>query len=203
MAESSGFFVEVDELVVARARRGDRQALAQLYSVFAGPVYTLGCRLTGTAEAGEEILQETFLELLRSISRYRGDGAFGAWVRRVAVSKFLMKRRRSRSRPGEEWGEPVEALELLRSPPPDRSWRTGLDLERALARLPETTRTVVWLHDVEGLTHTEIGRLFGKSESFSKSQLARGRDRLRRWLEPERSADHASDDVRAVGATGR
>jgi len=203
MSESRGFFVEVDELVIARARRGDHQALEQLYSVFAGPVYTLGCRLTGAADTGEEILQETFLELLRSISAYRGDGHIGAWLRRIAVSKFLMIRRRSRSRPGERNGEPVEALALQRSHPPDRSWRAGLDLERALARLPETTRTVVWLHDVEGLTHTEIARLFGMSESFSKSQLARGRDRLRQWFEAERSTPCGSDDIRAAGATTR
>jgi RNA polymerase sigma-70 factor (ECF subfamily) len=203
MAQPRGFSVEVDELVVARARRGDRQALTQLYSLFAGPVYTLGCRLTGAADVGEEILQETFLELLRSISSYRGDGHIGSWVRRIAVSKFLMRVRRSRSRPDECGGALTESFELPRSPPPDGSWRTGLDVERALARLPEATRAVVWLHDVEGLTHTEIARLFGRSESFSKSQLARGRDRLRRWLDPERNTDHASDDTRAVGAAGR
>ncbi|HEY3517224.1 MAG TPA: sigma factor-like helix-turn-helix DNA-binding protein, partial [Gammaproteobacteria bacterium] len=57
------------------------------------------------------------------------------------------------------------------------------DLERALAMLSPLTRTVVWLHDVEGYTHAEIGRLMGRTTSFSKSQLARAHERLRELLE--------------------
>jgi RNA polymerase sigma-70 factor (ECF subfamily) len=58
------------------------------------------------------------------------------------------------------------------------------DLERALASLPALSRTVVWLHDVEGYTHAEIGRLLGYTTSFSKSQLARAHLRLRELLDP-------------------
>jgi len=61
---------------------------------------------------------------------------------------------------------------------------TNIDLERALERLSETSRAVVWLHDVEGYTHEEIAELMGKTVSFSKSQLARAHARLRRTLEP-------------------
>ena len=60
----------------------------------------------------------------------------------------------------------------------------GLDLERALDRLGETARLVVWLHDVEGYTHAEIGALLGGTPSLSKSQLARAHERLRELLEP-------------------
>ena len=57
-----------------------------------------------------------------------------------------------------------------------------MDLEAALARLPERSRAVVWLHDVEGYTHEEIAELMGMTTSFSKSQLARAHERLRQWL---------------------
>ena len=60
-----------------------------------------------------------------------------------------------------------------------------LDLEAAVTRLPETSRAVVWLHDVEGYTHEDIAELMGKSVSFSKSQLARAHLRLRGWLGEE------------------
>jgi RNA polymerase sigma-70 factor (ECF subfamily) len=60
-----------------------------------------------------------------------------------------------------------------------------MDLEAALERLPETSRAVVWLHDVEGYTHEEIGSMIGKTPSFSKSQLARAHARLRQWLGEE------------------
>ncbi len=58
----------------------------------------------------------------------------------------------------------------------------ALDLDSALANLPETSRAVVWLHDVEGFTHKEIAGLMGKTESFSKSQLSRAYQRLRPML---------------------
>jgi RNA polymerase sigma-70 factor (ECF subfamily) len=60
-----------------------------------------------------------------------------------------------------------------------------MDLEAALERLSETSRAVVWLHDVEGYTHEEIAGMMGKTPSFSKSQLARAHHRLRRWLGEE------------------
>jgi RNA polymerase sigma factor (sigma-70 family) len=60
-----------------------------------------------------------------------------------------------------------------------------MDLEAALERLTETSRAVVWLHDVEGYTHEEIATMMGKTPSFSKSQLARAHVRLRRWLGEE------------------
>ena len=63
-----------------------------------------------------------------------------------------------------------------------------MDLEAALERLSETSRAVVWLHDVEGYTHEEIAGMMGKTPSFSKSQLARAHVRLRRWLGEEVAA---------------
>jgi RNA polymerase sigma-70 factor (ECF subfamily) len=60
----------------------------------------------------------------------------------------------------------------------------AVDLERALAQLGDTARVVVWLHDVEGYTHAEIGALLGGTASLSKSQLARAHQRLRELLEP-------------------
>ena len=66
---------------------------------------------------------------------------------------------------------------------PDVQAAASIDVERALATLPALTRSVVWLHDVEGYTHAEIGRLLGRTASFSKSQLARAHVRLRELLE--------------------
>ncbi len=59
------------------------------------------------------------------------------------------------------------------------------DVERALASLEPTARAVVWLYEVEGWSHEEIARSFGRTVSFSKSQLARAHQRLRAWFEPE------------------
>jgi len=199
MAAGSGFYADVDEVTLGRARRGDVAAIETIYRRFATPVYNLGRRLCGSPEEADDVLQETFLEVVRSVHRFRGDGAFGAWMRQVAASKALARLRRhasSRERAGGDDPGRERAAE-------DAAVETRLDLERALARLNVTARAVVWLHDVEGLTHGEIASLMDRSESFSKSQLARAHTRMREWLGRLGSEDHASRDRRAVGAAGR
>ena len=202
MARNKGFFTEVDELLVARAKGGDLEALAGLYEAFADPVYTLARRLCRSREEAEEVLQDTFLEVVRSIRRFRGEGAFGAWIRRVAVSKALTSLRRNRRSDVEVTGSDQRGLEAVLATGSSESWRR-VDLERALARLPDHSRAVVWLHDVEGLTHSEIAGIFGRSTSFSKSQLARAHAKLRSWLGRVGGTAHASETGRTAGAARR
>jgi RNA polymerase sigma factor (sigma-70 family) len=163
--------------LVAKARAGDIGALEQLYRAYEAGVYTLARRLTRTVEDAEDVLQETFLEVCRSLKSWRGDGSLWGWVRTIAASKALMRYRREKVRETEVLDDEFTA-QAVREDVPLR-----LDLEAAMSRLPERTRAVVWLHDVEGYTHEEIAELMGMTASFSKSQLARAHQKLRRWLE--------------------
>ena len=167
------------ESVVARARAGDEAALEQLYRAFEAPVYNLARRICRTTEDAEDVLQETFFEVCRSIGRYREEGSLWGWIRTIAASKALMRLRRNKYRDTDELQE--EAVVGQRRE--DTALR--MDLEAALERLSETSRAVVWLHDVEGYTHDEIAGMMGKTPSFSKSQLARAHQRLRRGLGEE------------------
>lgn len=163
------------ETVLARARAGDPAALEALYRAFESPVYTLARRICRTAEDAEDVLQETFFEVCRSIGSFRGDGSLWGWVRTIAASKALMRLRRNRYRDADELHDDMAAAR--REEPHLR-----MDLEAALERLPQTARAVVWLHDVEGYTHDEIARMMGRTPSFSKSQLSRAHAKLRTWL---------------------
>jgi RNA polymerase sigma factor (sigma-70 family) len=166
------------ETVVARARTGDPQALEALYRAYEVPVYNLARRICRTAEDAEDVLQETFFEVCRSIGRFREEGSLWGWIRTIAASKALMRLRRNKYRDADELHD-----EVVGSRRDDTHLR--MDLEAALERLSETSRAVVWLHDVEGYTHEEIAGMMGKTASFSKSQLARAHMRLRRWLGEE------------------
>ena len=166
------------ESVVARAQEGDAAALEALFRAFEVPVYNLARRICRTTEDAEDVVQETFFEVCRSIGRYRQDGSLWGWVRTIAASKALMRLRRNKYRDTDELHD--EVLEIRRE---DTALR--MDLEAALERLSETSRAVVWLHDVEGYTHDEIAGMMGKTPSFSKSQLARAHARLRKWLGEE------------------
>src|SRR5919204_5278857 len=169
------------ESVVARARAGDPDALEVLYRAFESPVYSLARRICRTAEDAEDVLQETFFEVCRSIARYREEGSLWGWVRSIAASKALMRLRRNKYRETDELHDEVVGTRREDS-------HLRMDLEAALERLPEVSRAVVWLHDVEGYTHEEIAGMMGKTASFSKSQLARAHVRLRRWLGEETAA---------------
>ncbi len=177
--------IEIDPAIVRRAARGDAKAHEIIYRAFAAPVYSICLRFTRVPAQAEDLVQETFIEIMRSIAKFRGEAALGSWIRRIAVSKALMYLRSAWTARGQSladnWDEFTEgsvAGHGVSGRPDD-----ALDLDAALANLPTVARTVVWLHDVEGFTHKEIARLMGKTESFSKSQLSRAYRRLRPLLQ--------------------
>ena len=183
---------QVEPAIVAEAQRGDSSAQGHLYEAFAPMVYTLARRMLVSPALSEDVLQETFVEVLRKLHTYRGEAALGFWVRRIAVNKCLMYLRSGwHSRRVE-----TEAIESLCPPAQAPRAEHQIALERALARLTDTSRVVVWLHDVEGYTHKEIGEIMGRTTSFSKSRLARAHKRLRILLEGERfeSAAESPED---------
>src|SRR5215216_7849757 len=120
------------DTVVARARTGDPEALASLYRAFEVPVYNLARRICRTTEDAEDVLQETFFEVCRSIKRYREEGSLWAWIRTIAASKALMRLRRNKYRDADELHDDV--LPFRRD---DAALR--MDLEAALERLSETS----------------------------------------------------------------
>jgi RNA polymerase sigma factor (sigma-70 family) len=191
--------IQIDAAIIKRAARGDARAHEILYRAFASPVYSLCLRFTRVPANAEDLVQETFIEVMRSIKQFRGEAAIGSWIRRIAVTKALMFLRsawtaRSQSL-ADNWDDmtPGDAASHGISRHPD----DAMDLDAALADLPSVSRAVVWLHDVEGFTHKEIAAAMGKTESFSKSQLSRAYQRLRPML------DASGDEPGTQGATVR
>ncbi len=172
----------LDDLAIRRAKSGDLDALEGVYRAYEGVVYSVARRICRTPEDAEEVLQETFLEVCRSIKRFRGTGpgSLTAWIKRVASSKALIRIRYAKYRETEELDEagPWSGTQ-------DRDVGVSVDLETALQKLSDTARAVVWLHDVEGYTHEEIAEMMNRTVSFSKSQLSRAHARLRKMLGEE------------------
>jgi RNA polymerase sigma factor (sigma-70 family) len=170
---------------VERARSGDAAACEAIFHAFDVPVRTLARRLVPRLAAAEDVAQDVFIEILTKLKQFDGRGSFAGWVRAITVNRCLMHLRSPWHR-GLQWLE-ASGADLDDAPPGATATDSErqLDLERALARLGDTARVVVWLHDVEGYTHGEIGVLLGGTASFSKSQLARAHERLRDLLEPD------------------
>jgi RNA polymerase sigma-70 factor (ECF subfamily) len=170
------------------AAAGDRGAQRQVYEECAGPVFALIRRMVASPAAAEDVFQDCMVGLLGCLSQFRGEAPFGAWVRQIALRHCLMHLRSpwQRARQALEALGPGEELSERQTVDPPLAER--VDLERALAGLPETARAIVWMHDVEGLSHEEIAALFGRSVSFSKSRLSRAHALLRAQLVDHRAS---------------
>lgn len=183
----SSFAIDVPEGLLRRARAGDRAAMELLYRWFERPVYTLALRMLGGAHGdaraeAQDVLQDTMLKVFGSLGDFRGGSPFWGWLRRIAVNEVLMRMRRDRRFEPEVVGEgALEPADEHTPLPPAAA--DAAALQRALARLPDATRSVLWLYHAEGHTHEEIAALMQRTPSFSKSQLARGTRRLRTLLE--------------------
>ncbi len=181
--------IEVGAEVVRRACAGEEAARAAIYRAVAPSVFGLVRRIVGSRAAAEDLFQDTLVTVFERLGDYRAEAPLGAWIRQIAISKCLMHLRSPWHRARLTLGAPDDgdmpsrqAFAALLVPEP-RVER--LDMERALNTLSATARAVVWLYDVEGYSHEEIAQAFGRSVSFSKSQLARARARLREWFEPQ------------------
>jgi len=174
--------ITVPEPVATAARAGDGRALEAVYRATAGPIYTLLRRLVRRPAIAEELLQETFVDVLEHIGAFEGRCPLPAWIRSIAVNRALMYLRSPWHRRLEWLDADVIRAESLAADERPAGMGTDAGLERALMRLPALTRAVVWLHDVEGCTHAEIGFVLGRTPSFSKSRLARAHARLRALL---------------------
>ncbi len=174
----------IDPAFVRSAQRGDMKAHEIIYRQFADPVYTLALRMTGSRTVAEDILQESFVEVIRGISKFRGDASLATWIRRIAVSRCLMYMRAAWTRRRQLFSEIVGEKGTYEIPANEETPELAMDLEAALDSLSPTARAVVWLHDVEGFTHKEIAEMMNRTRSFSKSQLARAHKRLRDRLAP-------------------
>lgn len=167
--------------MVGRALRGDTGAFEQLYREHVGRIYALCLRMTGNVTEAEELTQEAFIRAWERLESFRGDAAFGTWLHRVAANVVLSyhrgsKRRRDRFVEEEDLGNHAD--------PVDRAPRgTGLDLEGAIAALPDGAREIFVLFDIEGYRHEEIADMTGLAVGTSKAQLHRARKLLREALE--------------------
>lgn len=170
----------VDDRVV-RARAGDEAAFEALYREHVGRVYAVCLRLSGERGRAAELTQDVFVRCWEKLSTFRGESAFGSWLYRLAVNVVWMANRGDRRR--EDRVVPVaEPAVHERNEAADMAG-IGLDLEQAIAGLPEGAREVFVLFEIEGYRHEDIARMTGIAVGTSKAQLFRARRLLRERLE--------------------
>ena len=176
--------------LVAACRRGDPGSFEEVVRRTHRQVYTQALRLVGDRKDAEDVAQEAYLRVFRSLEGFRGDAQFETWLYRI-VANAAMSHLRKRGRFGDLMAEPDDGP-LPEVPSPARTDEQAVDrqaLQQALEALPLSLRTVVILKDVYGLSCQEIGDQVGASEGAVKVRLHRARRRLKFMLLGEDGPD--------------
>ena len=170
------------ELAEELAARGTEWAFRELYGRHTPRLLQLILRIiAGTAAEAEDLVQETWLRATGKLEQFRWESSFGTWLCGIGinVSRDYLRRRARRKEVG------LTLVPTAAGRPPDAGPElSAIDVDRALVRLPDGYRTVLVLHDIEGLTHKEVAAMLRISVGTSKSQLSEARRALRRLLQP-------------------
>lgn len=179
---------ELDELVV-RAQRGDATAFTQLFRKHRSAVAAIAYRMLGPNADLEDVVQEVFLQVHRSLPDFRGQAKFSTWLHRVAVNVVLMTRRRARSRPTYT-SEEAARHEPADVPTPDQDVGRARRIEafqRLLEKLSDKKRAVFVLHEIEGMPPEEIAAIVDCPVLTVRTRLFYARKELAQLMRGEPS----------------
>lgn len=197
-------FGEIDELV-RRCQRGEAGAFGELFRRHRTDVGRLVYRMLGPTPDAEDVVQEVFLQVHKSLGEFRGQAKFSTWLHRVTVNVVLMVRRAARSRPVFA-GEPVNDTEPDRRLLPDedaqRRQRVAA-FRRLLDRLAEKKRTVFELHELEGISPAEIAQIVDAPVLTVRTRLFYARRELAEMMRQEPTLAQLAEELAADGDDGR
>ncbi len=173
----------IDEITTRRARQGESEAFAAIYDTLKTPAYNLVLRMSCNAQMAEDILHDSFIKVIDKFDSYRGKVPVWAWVRQILVNTTINSiKKESRHENHLELVDSYGRERVAEQQDSSRTQEQQHDALRLLSRLSAKSRTVLILHDIEGMTHTEIADHFKQTESFSKSILFRARKQLQEFI---------------------
>ncbi|MCB1955914.1 MAG: RNA polymerase sigma factor RpoE [Rhodocyclaceae bacterium] len=185
---------EIDQRLVERVQRGDKQAFGLLVSKYQRKLMRLLSRLIRDAGEVEDVAQETFIKAYRALPSFRGDSAFYTWLYRIGINtakNYLVSQgRRAPTSTGfdSEEAESFEEGEQLRDiNTPERmllSKQIGETVESAMQALPEELRTAIVLRELEGLSYEEIAGIMDCPIGTVRSRIFRAREAIADRLKP-------------------
>ncbi len=169
-----------DDLIASFLARRDEPSFLALYRRHTPVIYRVVWRhLGGRADDAADVVQETWVRAIGGLAGFRGESTLRTWLCGIALNLARVQRRGAdRDAPG-----PPRAAGIALPRDTDR-----IDLERAIAALPDGYRDIVVLHDIEGFTHAEIAHMLGIEEGTSRSQLHHARRSLRAHLKSSGAA---------------
>ena len=168
------------EVLVKEAQDGDTRAFEALYRQTSDRVYSVCLRMSGDADQATDLVQDVFVRVWEKLPTFRGESQFTTWLHRLTVNLVLQDRRSRGRRASRE----VASVDLDRFGRAARRSMPGtrVDLERAIAALPDKARRVLVLRDIEGYKYEEIARMTGVTLGTVKAQIHRARGLVKEAL---------------------
>jgi RNA polymerase sigma-70 factor (ECF subfamily) len=163
--------------LIEDCRKGNRKAQFNLYEQYSKAMYNLAYRILNNREDAEDILQEAFVECFRNLDSFRFESTFGAWLKKIIVNKCLNHIKKKKidltlceTLPTTIYEEEEEVIYETRK------------IFKSIELLPDGYRIILTLYLLEGYDHSEISQILGISESTSKSQYSRAKEKLKNIL---------------------
>lgn len=197
---------ELDDELVLCAQGGDRSAFDTLVLRHRGPIFGLALRIRRSPEAAEDATQEAFLRAYLRLDSFKG-GTFRSWLFTIVANEARDELRRVRRRPLTTSPSPDRPLDITDPGPLPEALAESAELrtfiDARLARLPAAQRRAVELADLDGLPYREVAREAGVPIGTVKSQVSRGRHRLRALIGSELPASPRRSDRTSQGFVPR
>jgi RNA polymerase sigma factor (sigma-70 family) len=159
---------------------GCRKSQKELYDTYASKMFVVCLRYTKNQADAEDVLQDGFVKLFRNLDKYRGEGSFEGWVRKIFVNTAIEHIRKTKNTTNDISDTIENSVKDNHANALDNLFEK--DLHKITANLSDGYKTVFNMYAVEGYTHKEIANLLGITESTSKSQFSRAKAILRNLL---------------------
>ena len=177
-------YEDIHRDVIESCKKGDVRAQYQLYSLYSKAMYNICYRITNRQEEAEDMLQESFSYAFSRLGSFRYESSFGAWLKRIVVNTCInhLKKRKVDLVYTEQQNDPLPDDDLVDY----EEIKFKVDnVMKAIEKLPEGYRIVFSLYLLEGYDHKEIAEILGVSESTSKSQFLRAKQKIKLMLSDE------------------
>jgi len=172
-------YQDIHREIIELSKAGNQKAQYQLYRLYSKAMYNICYRIMNNQAEAEDLLQDSFAEAFHRLESFRYESAFGAWLKRIVVNKCInhLKKRRAELVYTENVPECHED--------DDDSSNLQLQVKRihqAMEQLPDGYRVIFSLYLIEGYDHSEISQILGITESTSKSQFSRAKQKIKEML---------------------
>jgi RNA polymerase sigma factor (sigma-70 family) len=178
----AGTYSDIHKDIIEECKQGSAKSQFKLYKLYSKAMFNICCRMMNSVEEAEDVLQEAFTDAFRNLEKFRYESSFGAWLKRIVINRCInaLKSKKAELMLHEDMisydsieEEKVDEGELQLS---------VQKIRQAVSKLSDGYRLVFTLYSFEGYDHTEISQILGISESTSKSQYMRAKQKIKEML---------------------